>query len=96
MRKVIAAAESERLSFVLEAGAGKDLFLVSKFKDGIPLELTPQRLKFRISWRRGNMTWMPQLPVWVWTSTPFVHEFSVAKRVYPDALSPSVKPLGHG
>ncbi len=79
-RSILRAAAGSTVSFVLAPGAGKDLFVISKFKDGLPLELNANLVAFRILWRRGNATWIPQLPVSVRTNMQTIRTFSMEKR----------------
>lgn len=47
---------------MLKPGDTKELILAPNFKDNLPLELTPQRIRVQIAWWRGNATWLPQVP----------------------------------
>jgi hypothetical protein len=54
--------------FMLKPGENKELFVVPLYKDK-PLAIMNQRVTFLIWWRRGNATWIPQIPVWILTNT---------------------------
>jgi hypothetical protein len=61
--------------FVLKPGDSKELIIMSKFKDGIAIEATGNRyIEFWIHWRRGNATWLPQIPVPVCTNTKTIRQ----------------------
>ena len=55
----------------------KEMVIVPGFKDDVALELIPQNVTFRISWRRCNATWLPQIPIYVWTSTTTIRKYSL-------------------
>jgi hypothetical protein len=63
--------------FMLKPGEAKELTLVPIpiYKDNLPLDPTPQRVTIKISWLRGNSTWLWQAPVCVCTTTKTVREF---------------------
>ena len=63
--------------FMLKPKEEKELILVPLFKDGLALEVQPQTVTFRIYWRRGNATWLPQWPVHVCTSTETVRKYGL-------------------
>jgi hypothetical protein len=77
VRSFVRAAAGSVPYFMLKPGEDKELILAPNFKDNLPLELTPQRITIRIAWRRGNATWLPQLPVYVWTSTQTVRRYAL-------------------
>jgi hypothetical protein len=79
-RNLLKAASGSPISFILAPGAGKELFVASKFQHGLPLELNANRITFRIFWRRGNSTWIPQIPVSVRTNMQTIRAFSLEKR----------------
>jgi hypothetical protein len=64
---------------MLKPGDTKELILAPNFKDNLPLELTPQRIRVQIAWWRGNATWLPQVPVFVWTSTQTIRCYGLKK-----------------
>ena len=61
--------------FVLKPGESKELIIMPKFKDGIAIEAMGNRyIEFWIYWRRGNATWLPQIPVPVCTNTKTIRQ----------------------
>jgi hypothetical protein len=62
--------------FTLKPGEAKEFPIISRIKDGIPLDLPPQSVRFSIIWRRGDMTEIPQIPAYVFTSTRAVRELA--------------------
>jgi hypothetical protein len=61
--------------FVLKSGDSKELIIMPKFKDGIAIEAMGNRyIEFWIHWRRGNATWLPQIPVPVCTNTKTIRQ----------------------
>jgi hypothetical protein len=45
-----------------------------RFEDGRKLSLIDQRVRFSVSWRRGSVTWLWQLPVTVRTKTSTINK----------------------
>ncbi len=45
-----------------------------RFEGTRKLSLTDQRVRFSVSWRRGDTTWLPQFPVTVRTKTSTVNK----------------------
>jgi hypothetical protein len=64
----------------MEPEESKRLYLLSKLEGGIPLEVGTNRITIKISWRRGNATWFPQVPVNLWIDMPTIQQFSIDKR----------------
>ena len=61
--------------FILKPDEGKELIVMPKFKDGMAVEALRNRyVEFWIYWRRGNATWLPQLPVPVCTNTQTIRQ----------------------
>jgi hypothetical protein len=85
VRSFIMAAAGKVPYFMLKPGEDKELVLAPNFKDNRPLDLTPQRIKVQIVWRRGNATWLPQVPVYVW----IVVQFHNSPRPAPPAPPPN-------
>jgi hypothetical protein len=79
VRTLIGGALGRRPSFMLKPRQEKELRIVPSFKDGVPLEAQNKNVTFRISWRRCNMTWLPQVRVYVRTSTPSIRKYVQAK-----------------
>jgi hypothetical protein len=63
--------------FTLKPDETRELFLVSRFANGIPLELQPKKIQFIISWRRCNSTWLPQIPVFIFSDTTTIRKFGL-------------------
>lgn len=82
IRSILHAAAGSIPSFVLPAGETVELYLISRFRDGIPLEVAHQKGRFQIHWRRGNATWLWQMPVVVWSDTSMIRQFTVERRRY--------------
>jgi hypothetical protein len=62
-------------SFILKPDETKELLIMPKFKDNMPMDvLKPGYIAFWISWRRGNATWLPQIPLPVCTTTQTVRQ----------------------
>jgi hypothetical protein len=76
-RNVIQAAMGREQFFTLKPSESSELFLVSRVVNGLALEVKPQRVTFSISWRRGNSTWLPQIPVFVRTDTQTIRKFGL-------------------
>ncbi len=68
------AAGTLRFAFMLKPDETKELIIKSKFKDGVPLEVMSRFVMFRIWWRRGNATWLPQMPVVVRSTTSVIRQ----------------------
>lgn len=79
VRSLLAGAAGSAPSFMLKPGETKELILAPNFKDNLPLEIKPQRIRVQISWRRGNATWLPQVPVYVLTSTQTIRRYGLEK-----------------
>jgi len=61
--------------FILKPDEEKELVIMSIFKDNIPIDvLKPGYIAFWIHWRRGNSTWLPQIPVPVCTTTQTIRQ----------------------
>jgi hypothetical protein len=76
-RDVIKGAMGKLPQFILPRESDKDVFLGNFFENNVPKDLKPQKVRIKISWRRGNMTWVPQIPVIVWTDTETVKKFGL-------------------
>jgi hypothetical protein len=55
------ASWGQRPSFMLKPEEQKEIWILPKFEKNLPLEIKPARVTFRIHWRRGNSTWLPQV-----------------------------------
>jgi hypothetical protein len=70
-------------NFMLKPGQEKELRIVPRFENNLPLDLKPQDVTFRIYWRRGNSTWLRQMPVRVVVNTDLIRQYGLPK---PDVL----------
>ncbi|MET3911915.1 hypothetical protein ABID59_006282 [Bradyrhizobium sp. S3.3.6] len=62
-------------TFILKPDETRELLIMPKFKDNMPVDvLKPGYIAFWISWRRGNATWLPQIPVPVCTTTQTIRK----------------------
>jgi hypothetical protein len=77
------ASLGERPSFMLKPGEQREIWILPKFENNIALEIKPGRVAFRVSWRRGNATWLPQVPVTVRTSTLMIRKYGLEKPDIP-------------
>jgi hypothetical protein len=77
VRTPLQGAAGQEPSFLLKPWEDKQLFIAPHFENGIARELTPQRVSFRIAWRRCNATWLPQVPVFVRTNTTTIRRFAL-------------------
>jgi hypothetical protein len=77
------ASFGERVYFLLKPSTEKEIRIVPKFKNGVALELSARRVLFCIWWRRGNATWLPQIPVPIFTSAATIRMYGLEK---PDVL----------
>lgn len=83
-KDLLRASFGQSVEFILPPGAAREVFLARgptqarpRPEGGYSLDgIKNQRLRITIFWRRGNITWLPQIPVWVWTSTSFIIERS--------------------
>lgn len=70
------ASFGARPTFILKPDESKEVRLVTRFKDGIPIEaLGDKSVHFFVWWRRCNATWLPQIPVIVSTTISHIREF---------------------
>ncbi len=62
--------------FMLKPAEEKDLLIMAKYKDGVAVEARSgnRYVDFWLHWRRGNATWLPQIPVPVCTNTRTIRE----------------------
>ena len=78
--RLLRGAAGRRPYFMLKPGESKLLMIAPNFKDGMPLEVQKHRVKFSIYWRRGNATWLPQIPVSVWTDTGTIRKYGLEEE----------------
>jgi hypothetical protein len=61
--------------FVLKPSDSKELFVMAKYKDNVAIEALGNRyVEFMIYWRRGNSTWLRQIPIPVCTNTRTIRQ----------------------
>jgi hypothetical protein len=77
------ASLGQRPSFMLKPDERKEICILPKFEKNVALEVGPRRVLFRIWWRRGNATWLPQVPATVHTSTVMIRKYGLEKPVIP-------------
>ena len=66
--------------FLLKPNERRELRIVAMFKNGVPIEVTgDQSVTFFVWWRRGNATWLPQLPVIVRTSVARIRKYGLER-----------------
>jgi hypothetical protein len=76
-KTLLEGAAGQRPYFMLKPREEKMLVIAPLFKDGAVIaDTTDMRVKFRISWRSGNATWLPQIPVLIWTSTSTIRKYA--------------------
>jgi hypothetical protein len=73
------ASFGEIPSFMLKPSGEREVRIVPRFDNGVAMELVPRRVIFCVWWRRGNATWLPQLPIPVFTSTTTIQKFRAEK-----------------
>ena len=76
---LVKGSMGHRPYFLLKPHEEQELVIAPRVKDGVALELKPQNVVFRIAWRRCNATWLPQIPVYVWTSTTTIRKYALEK-----------------
>jgi hypothetical protein len=80
VRNLIEAAAGYKPAFMLKPSESKELVIAPRFENGVPIEIVKaQRVNFLIFWRRGNATWLPQIPVWVITSTTIIRKYGLER-----------------
>jgi hypothetical protein len=79
-RKLIGGALGIQRSFMIKPGNDKELILQPAFNaDGMPYEVAPHRVTIRIWWRRGDATWLLQVPLFVFTDTVTIRALALDK-----------------
>jgi hypothetical protein len=74
-RSIIKGQLAKGFPFILKPDESKELLVMPKFKNGMAVEALGSRyIAFWINWRRGNATWLPQIPVPVCTSTGTIRQ----------------------
>jgi hypothetical protein len=79
VRSLLEGAEGQEPYFMLKPREEKQLIIVPHYSDGTARDLTQQNVRFRFSWRRCNATWLPQIPVFVWTSTSTIRKYTLER-----------------
>ncbi len=77
------ASLGQRPYFMLKPSEQKEIWILPRFKNNVPLEVVRGRVAFRVWWRRGNATWLPQAPVTVRTSTETIRKFGLERPDIP-------------
>lgn len=76
---IIRATMGRKQFFTMKPNETRELFLISRVVNGLPLEVTPQRITFTILWRRCNSTWLPQIPVFIFSDTKTIQKFGLKR-----------------
>jgi hypothetical protein len=79
VRSLLEGSHGQRPYFMLKPREEKELVIAPHFTNGVAREIVPQRIAFCISWRRCNATWLPQIPVFVLTSTSTIRKYALEK-----------------
>ena len=77
-RALLNAQSGKPPQFMLRPDESKELTICPTVENNMPLEVTrPGRVDFLIQWRRGNATWLPQIPLPVCTSTEAIRLYGL-------------------
>jgi hypothetical protein len=72
---IVKEEKGKRRHFILKPDESRELVIMAKSKGGVAIEAMGNRyVEFWIFWRRGNATWLPQIPVPVCTSTQTIRQ----------------------
>jgi hypothetical protein len=74
-RTLIEGASGQRPTFMLGPQQEKELHIVPFYKGGIARDGKDQNVTFRISWRKCNVTWLPQIPAYVRATTSTIRRY---------------------
>ena len=77
-RTLLYGAGGRRPTFLLKPRQEKELIIAPLYTNGTARHLKDQNVTFRISWRRGNTTWLPQMPVYVRANTSTIRQYATA------------------
>ncbi len=77
LKEVIRGAMGRLPYLILPSETSADLSLANHFENNVPKDLKAKRVRVRISWRRGNLMWFYQLPVYVLLDTELVKKFGL-------------------
>lgn len=79
--EIIRGQRGKALHFVLKPDESKELLILPKFEGGMAVETRVRGyIAFWISWRRGNATWTPQIPVPVCTTVQTIRQLAGVKE----------------
>jgi hypothetical protein len=76
---IIRATMGRKQFFTLKPDEERELYLISRIVNNVPVEAVYQRVRFRISWRRCNSTWLPQIPVCIFSDTKTIQKFGLRR-----------------
>ncbi|TWA96994.1 hypothetical protein FBZ96_10645 [Bradyrhizobium stylosanthis] len=77
-RALLSAQSGKPPQFMLKPDESRELTICPAFAGNMPLEITePGRVDFFIQWRRGNATWLAQIPLPVCTSTEAIRLYGL-------------------
>jgi hypothetical protein len=76
VRTLIEGAAGRRPTFMLKPEQEKELIIAPLYTNGLPRDREDQNVTFRISWRRCNVTRLPQIPMYVHSSTSTVRPYT--------------------
>jgi hypothetical protein len=74
-RSLIEGVEGAQPTFVLRPQQERELYIAPRYKDGIAMDSENQNVTFRISWRKCNVMWLPQIPVYVRATTSTIRRY---------------------
>lgn len=67
--------KGKQRQFILKPDESREMLVMSKIENNVPLEALGSRyVEFWIYWIRGNATWLPQMPIWVCTTTRTIRQ----------------------
>jgi hypothetical protein len=67
-------AGAKKFAFMLKPEETRELIVMPKLDGGTPREINKRYVEFVIRWRRGNATWLPQLPILVCSTTHVIRQ----------------------
>lgn len=79
-KSIIWAAMGREQFFTMKPNETRELYLISRVVNGLPLEVIPRRITFTILWRRCNSTWLPQIPVFIYSDTKTIQKFGMKRN----------------
>ena len=81
IRSIIEDQLSDITYWPIEPKGSAEFVIADRYADSVKLGLKDQRVRFSVSWRRGSMTWLWQLPVTVQTKTSTINKLRDAERI---------------